>query len=210
MRERSCAQWSLSSVKHGGSRCSGFLSCLKSSMSVACAQGGIRCSFQLSWLNSKVSAGVLQRCFQALNLSTHRSIIGRSAVTVLRPRHSRGAVSSCFRGCGQQRPSRSGDLDTNPERHRRCRGTHFTDHRPEGVGWGFEIHINHPERFRQYVPVRRAGQPLLYLNAFCDEQPPNSWRKRLVIVSDGATCYWQAFYDPKRKSYSTLAINGRG
>jgi hypothetical protein len=79
------------------------------------------------------------------------------------------------------------------------------------VGWGFEIHIEDPERyFRQYVPVRRAGQQLLYLNAFCDEQPPNYWRKRLVIVADGATCYWQAFYDPKRKSYSNLTINGRG
>ena len=76
LRERSCAQRPLSSVKHGGSPCSDFLSCLKSSMAFACAQGGIRCSRQLSWLNSKVSAD--EGCFQALNLSTHRSIIGRS------------------------------------------------------------------------------------------------------------------------------------
>ncbi len=78
-------------------------------------------------------------------------------------------------------------------------------------GWNSEVHIDHPERyFRQYVPVRHAGRKLLYLNAFCDEQPPHYWRKRLVIVSDGATCYWQVFYDPKRKSYSNLTINGRG
>jgi hypothetical protein len=81
--------------------------------------------------------------------------------------------------------------------------------RPDG--WSSEIHIDHPERyFRQYVPVRRAGQKLLYLNAFCDAQPPDYWRTRLVIVSDGATCYWQVFYDPKTKSYSNLTINGRG
>ena len=61
LRERSCAQRSLSSVKHGGSPCSDFLSYLKSSMAFACAQGGIRCSFQLSWLNSKVSADVTAR-----------------------------------------------------------------------------------------------------------------------------------------------------
>ena len=61
LRERSCAQRSLSSVKHGGSRCSDFWSCLKSSTAFACAQGGIRCSLQLSWLNSKVSADVTAR-----------------------------------------------------------------------------------------------------------------------------------------------------
>jgi hypothetical protein len=78
-------------------------------------------------------------------------------------------------------------------------------------GWSSEIHIDHPERyFRQYEPVLRAGKKLLYLNAFCDEPPPNYWRKRLVIVADGATCYWQAFYDPERKSFSLLAINSRG
>jgi hypothetical protein len=61
LRERSCAQRSLSSVKHGGSPCSDFLSCLKSSMAFACAQGGIRCSCQLSGSNSKVSADVPAR-----------------------------------------------------------------------------------------------------------------------------------------------------
>ena len=58
------------------------------------------------------------------------------------------------------------------------------------------IHIDHPERyFRQYVAISRAGKRVLYINAFCDENPPAYWRKRLVIVADGATCYWQAFCD---------------
>ena len=65
-------------MKQGGSPCSDFLSCLKSSMAFACAQGGIRCSCQLSGSNSKVSADDPGRLLQALNLSTHRSIIGRS------------------------------------------------------------------------------------------------------------------------------------
>jgi hypothetical protein len=57
--------------------------------------------------------------------------------------------------------------------------------------WSSAIHIDHPERyFRQYVPIRQKGRNLLYVNAFCDA--PSYWRKRLVIVSDGATCYWQA------------------
>jgi hypothetical protein len=77
-------------------------------------------------------------------------------------------------------------------------------------GWSSMIQIDHPERyFRQYVPVRRAGKRVLYLNAFCDENTPAYWRKRLVIVTDGGTCYWQAFYDPATKKYSHLTINGR-
>jgi hypothetical protein len=65
LRERSCAQRWLSSVKHGGSPCSDFFSFLKSSMAVACVQGGIRCSRQLSWLNSKVSADDEPRLFSS-------------------------------------------------------------------------------------------------------------------------------------------------
>ena len=80
----------------------------------------------------------------------------------------------------------------------------------QAEGWSSMIHIDHPERyFRQYVPVRRAGKRVLYLNALCDENPPAYWRKRLVIVADGATCYWQAFYDPATKKYSHLTINSR-
>jgi hypothetical protein len=77
-------------------------------------------------------------------------------------------------------------------------------------GWSYAVHIEHPERyFRQYVPVRRSGKNVLYVNAFCDENPPAYWRKRLMIVADGATCYWQAFYDPATKTYSHLTINAR-
>ncbi len=77
-------------------------------------------------------------------------------------------------------------------------------------GWSYAIHIEHPERyFRQYVPAHRAGKNILYVNAFCDEKPPAYWRKRLMIVADGATCYWQAFYDPTTKTYSHLTINAR-
>jgi hypothetical protein len=77
--------------------------------------------------------------------------------------------------------------------------------------WRSDIHIDHPERyFRQYVPVRYANRALIYLNAFCVDPPPSYWRERLVIVDDGATCFWQAFYDPEKKLYSDLTINSRG
>jgi hypothetical protein len=73
--------------------------------------------------------------------------------------------------------------------------------------WPPAVHIDHPERyFRQYVPIRQKGRKLLYVNAFCDA--PNYWRTQLVIVADGATCYWQALYDPATERYSHLTING--
>jgi hypothetical protein len=67
--------------------------------------------------------------------------------------------------------------------------------------------LDHLEQyFRQYVPVRREGRKLLYVNAFCN--PESDWRTRLVIVFDGKSCFWQALYDPATKKYSHLKING--
>jgi len=72
------------------------------------------------------------------------------------------------------------------------------------------VRIDHPERyFRQYVPVLRSGRKYVYINALCDEPPPEYWRERLVVVADGATCYWQALYDPATRRYSHLMINAR-
>jgi hypothetical protein len=76
--------------------------------------------------------------------------------------------------------------------------------------WTGKIRVSHPESyFRQYVPVREAGRKLLYINAFCNE-PPKDWGERLVVVFDGGTCFWQAFYDPERQRFAHLTINGRG
>lgn len=72
------------------------------------------------------------------------------------------------------------------------------------------LRIEHPERyFRQYVGVRHNGKRRIYINAFCDDPPPSDWRSRLYVVVDGATCYWQAFYDPDTKTFSNLTINAR-
>jgi len=75
-------------------------------------------------------------------------------------------------------------------------------------GWGPVVHIDHPERyFRQYVPILRAGQKVIYINAFCDA--PAYWRTQFVVVADGATCYWQALYNPATQKYLHLTINAR-
>lgn len=76
-------------------------------------------------------------------------------------------------------------------------------------GWNAIIRIEHPEQyFRQYVGVVRSGQKLIYVNDFCETQPPLDWR-RLYVVDDGATCFWQALYDPTARKFSHLTINAR-
>jgi len=76
-------------------------------------------------------------------------------------------------------------------------------------GWSASIRIEHPEQyFRQYVGVVRSGQKLIYVNAFC-ETPPPDWRDRLYVVVDGATCFWQALYDPATRTFKHLTINAR-
>jgi hypothetical protein len=55
----------------------------------------------------------------------------------------------------------------------------------------------------QYVGVVRSGQKLIYVNAFCVAQPPPDWRDPLYVVDDGATCFWQALYDPVPRRFRT-------
>jgi hypothetical protein len=77
-------------------------------------------------------------------------------------------------------------------------------------GWGSRIHINHPEKyFRQYVGVKVSGQNRIFVNAFCGDKPPTDWHDRLFVVMDGATCFWQALYDPALQKFSNLRVNGR-
>ena len=78
------------------------------------------------------------------------------------------------------------------------------------VGWPSSIHIENPGRyFRQYVGVSHRGQRQIYVNAFCENPPPPDWRDHLYVVIDGATCFWQAFYNPITKTFSNLTINAR-
>jgi hypothetical protein len=75
--------------------------------------------------------------------------------------------------------------------------------------WNAKVRIENPEKyFRQYLAVAVAGRNLIYVNASCEEPPP-SWHHRLYVVVDGATCFWQALYDPTTKTFSHLTINAR-
>ncbi len=49
---------------------------------------------------------------------------------------------------------------------------------------------------------------MIYVNAFCDDGPLSYWREKLVLILDGGTCCWQAFYDPSTSTFTELRING--
>ena len=71
----------------------------------------------------------------------------------------------------------------------------------------YDLRIDHPEQyFRQYIPVINQGKRLIYVNAFRDEIP--GWRQRLVVISDGGACCWQAYYDPAAHTFLLFRING--
>ncbi len=77
-------------------------------------------------------------------------------------------------------------------------------------GWDSKIHIDHPDRyFQQYVAVLVSGKRKIFVNAFCDQLIYPDWRDRLVVVSDGDVCFWQALYDTSRQKFSNLRINSR-
>jgi hypothetical protein len=77
-------------------------------------------------------------------------------------------------------------------------------------GWDLRIHIEHPEQyFRQYIAVKVSGQNRIFVNSFRDETPPSDWHDKLYVVTDGATCCWQALYDPATKLFSNLRIDAR-
>ena len=74
-----------------------------------------------------------------------------------------------------------------------------------------ERHIDDPSQyFRQYLAVAVNGRRTIFVNALCNVEPGEGWRKHLVYVLDGGKCYWNAVYDPATQRFSDLVVNGRG
>jgi len=48
----------------------------------------------------------------------------------------------------------------------------------------------------------------ILINAFCDAQKRSKYRSSWVRVYDGGNCYFQLKYDPKKKIFSELWVNG--
>jgi len=68
--------------------------------------------------------------------------------------------------------------------------------------------IKHPERYhRQYLGIVIDNRKFIFINAFCDSKPDDSWRAMLVDVCDGG-CSWGVVYDVAAGEFSRLEMNG--
>jgi hypothetical protein len=62
---------------------------------------------------------------------------------------------------------------------------------------------------RQYLGVTKKDRKLIYLNAFCDPSRFDQWKKGLILVKDGGSCYFQVYFDPAKKEFIHLHYNGQ-
>ncbi len=68
--------------------------------------------------------------------------------------------------------------------------------------------IEHPDRYyRQYLGIIIENRKFVFINAFCDDKPPEDWGKRVVDVCDGG-CSWGVVYDVETGVFSHLEMNG--
>ena len=53
----------------------------------------------------------------------------------------------------------------------------------------------------------KSGRRVVYINAFCT--PPSSYAgQKFVRITDGGTCYFEAYYDPASKRFIGIAFHG--
>ena len=72
------------------------------------------------------------------------------------------------------------------------------------------VQIDHPENYyRQYLGITIDEHKFIFINAFCDDKPPDSWREMLVDICDGG-CSWGVVYDLATGNFSHLEMNGVG
>lgn len=63
--------------------------------------------------------------------------------------------------------------------------------------------------YRQYLGFTREQRKMIYINAFCEPMgPTDRFSQELLVVDDGGDCYFQVRYDPEKRVFSELYING--
>jgi hypothetical protein len=53
----------------------------------------------------------------------------------------------------------------------------------------------------------KSGHRVVYVNAFCTP-PPSYAAQEFVRITDGGTCYFEAYYDPASKRFIGIAFHG--
>jgi hypothetical protein len=67
---------------------------------------------------------------------------------------------------------------------------------------------NWEEYVFQYQAQETKGRRFILVNALCHVFPRRDLATEIVLVLDGGSCYFNAKYDPKRRQYYELLING--
>ncbi len=52
---------------------------------------------------------------------------------------------------------------------------------------------NLSEYGRQYFAVTKKDRKLIYLNAFCNPSRFDQWKKDMILIKDGGSCYFQVY-----------------
>lgn len=60
----------------------------------------------------------------------------------------------------------------------------------------------------QYQGQKEHTKKFVFINAFCVSDSTHQLSKQLVLVLDGGTCFFNVKYDPKKKQFFELLING--
>ncbi len=61
----------------------------------------------------------------------------------------------------------------------------------------------------QYQGQEEKGKKYIFINALCHQDIKNKdLSKKIIQVFDGGTCYFNLKYDPKRKTFFDVLING--
>ena len=58
--------------------------------------------------------------------------------------------------------------------------------------------------------IDKAGQKKVWVNCFCLDfhDDPTHWKKAIVLVDDGGSCYFNVIIDIGDNSFSDLEVNG--
>lgn len=73
----------------------------------------------------------------------------------------------------------------------------------------YRIHYLDLTRYKQqYVPyINSNGDKIVWVNCLCDYNDPD-WKKGVIIVRDGGSCYFHVEINLTKKSYGLLYVNG--
>ena len=63
------------------------------------------------------------------------------------------------------------------------------------------------ERYRyQIMAVEENDEKLVWINSMCSEK--KDWKRRVAIVADGGTCYFNFYINLTKKTYDRFSVNG--